>query len=255
MSKKPLISIIIPYHKKKEYFTKTVNSIQSQTYKKFEVILVYDDVNLDDLSFVKKQLKKFKEKKIIINKKIIGPGYSRNKGVFKAKGKFIAFCDADDVWKKDKLKIQLNFMNRNKLLFSHTSYNIINLKDKKIGQFNIKSKIYYEDLLKSCDIGLSTVIMSKSLLIKKKFCKLKTKEDYFLWLKIIRDINVICGLNNHLVNWRYLQGSLSDSILQKIMDAFKLYYLYEKNSIVKSFYLVIRLSFNAFLKKYKNYNL
>ena len=62
MSKKNLISIIIPYHKKKEYFATTINSIKSQTFKNFEVILIYDDTNLDELSFVKNQLKKIKKK-------------------------------------------------------------------------------------------------------------------------------------------------------------------------------------------------
>jgi len=74
----PLVSIIIPYHKKKRYFASTVKSISSQTLKNFEIILVYDDTNYNEINFVKKILFKIPRKKIIINKKILGPGASRN---------------------------------------------------------------------------------------------------------------------------------------------------------------------------------
>lgn len=255
MSKKPLISIVIPYHKKKKYFASTINSINCQTLKNYEIILVYDDSDLNELQFVRKKLDKIDKKKILINKRIIGPGLSRNKGIFASRGDYIAFCDADDIWNKNKLKLQTEFMNKNKLNFSHTSYHIIDSKNDKIGKFNIKSKIFYNDLLKSCDIGLSSVMLKKNLLIKKKkFCKLKTKEDYFLWLNIIKDIKSIYGLNKLLVSWRYTKGSLSDSFFQKISDAFELYYKYERHNMIISLLYVIRLSFYALIKKIKIYN-
>ena len=125
MKKKNIISIIIPYFKKKTFFEKTIKSKSNQSYKNFEIILIYDDLDQNELSFVKKVLRKIKNKKILINKKNLGPGNSRNKGILKAKGNYIAFCDADDVWKKNKLLNQLNFMKENNLNFSHTSYSII----------------------------------------------------------------------------------------------------------------------------------
>ena len=255
MSKKPLISIILPYHKKKKYFVSTIDSIKSQSFKNYELILIYEDTNLDELDFVKKTLNKINKKKIILNKKILGPGLSRNKGISASKGTYLAFCDADDVWSKNKLKIQIKFMIKNKLDFCHTSYYIINSKNNRIGKFNIKTKINYNDLLKSCDIGLSSVLLRKKLITKKNnFCKLRTKEDYYLWLKLIKNIKVIHGLNKELVSWRYTKGSLSDSFSQKIMDAFKLYNSYEKYNIIIALLFVLRLSFNALIKKIKIYN-
>ena len=255
MQKKPLVSIIIPYHKKKKYFDFTIKSIKSQTFKNFEIILVYDDINLDELNFVKKKLKKISKKKIIINKKILGPGLSRNEGIKNSKGKYLAFCDADDIWTKNKLEVQLNFMKKNNLKFLHSNYYIIDLNNKKIGKYNINTKISYNDLIQSCNIGLSTVIVDKSLITKKnKFCKLRTKEDYFLWLNIIQDINLIHGINKYLVSWRYTKGSLSDSLLQKLSDAYKLYNYYLKFNVIKSIFYVLRLSFRALIKKIRIYN-
>ena len=100
MKNHPLVSVIIPYHKKKFYFKKTINSILNQSYKKFEIILIYDDDNFKELDFLKKIKKKFKKIKLIINKKNLGPGLSRNKGIMISRGTYIAFCDADDIWKK-----------------------------------------------------------------------------------------------------------------------------------------------------------
>ena len=250
MKKKPLVSIIIPYHRKKKYFMQTLKSIIYQSFKNFEIIIIYDDFDLTELNYIRKKIKNFSNIKIIINNKILGPGLSRNKGILISKGKYIAFCDADDLWKKNKLKFQIKFMEKYKLNFSHTSYYVIDKYGKKIGSFKIKKNINYEELLKSCDIGLSTVILKKSIFRTKNFfCKLKTKEDFNLWLKIIKKEKKIIGINKFLVSWRRLSTSLSSSILQRIMDAFRLYFFYEKYNFFKSIFFVIRLSYFAYLKK------
>ena len=96
MKKKfPEVSIIIAYYKKKLFFKETINSILKQTYSNFEVIVIYDDEDRNELSFIKQSLKILPHYRIITNKKNIGAGLSRNKGIRFANGKYIAFCDAD----------------------------------------------------------------------------------------------------------------------------------------------------------------
>ena len=127
------------------------------------MIIIYDDTDKSELIFVKNVLRNCRFKnRIIVNKSNIGAGLSRNRGLKVSKGNYIAFCDADDLWKKDKLKKQIQFMNKKKLKFSHTSYNIINSHSKIIGKFDITKNITFKELVKSCDIGLSSVIISKS---------------------------------------------------------------------------------------------
>jgi teichuronic acid biosynthesis glycosyltransferase TuaG len=253
MKKKINISVVIPYFKKRIFFEKTIKSIVNQSYKNFEIILIYDDVNQNELIFVKNVLKKIKNTKILVNKKPLGPGNSRNKGVLKAKGDYIAFCDADDVWKKNKLSNQLNFMKKNKLNFSHTSYSIIDEYSKIVGKFKIKKKLNYQDLLKSCDIGLSTVMISKKILLKNKFCSLKTKEDYELWLRLSKKEKLFRGLHNDFSSWRITKNSQSSSLIQKLLDSFRLYCYYEKYNILISLFYVVRLASFAVLKKLKIY--
>ena len=247
---KPLISIIIPFYQKKNYLEQTIKSIAKQSQKNFELILVYDDPDKSDLPHVLRVLKDIKRKTIIINKKNIGAGPSRNIAILKAKGEFIAFIDADDVWKKHKLKNQLLFMLSNKIKFSFTSYSIINKKNIIIKLIKAKRTIDYNDLIKSCDIGLSTVMIKKDLLKKNKFSRIKTKEDYILWLKLSKQNIKMMGINQSLVSWRKLDNSLSSSIFQRIKDAFYVYNNFLKFSFIKSIYYISIMSLNFFKKRY-----
>ena len=253
MNKSPLISVIIPSHRKKNYFKKTIKSIVNQNFKRFEIIIIYDDDNFEELEFIKNIKKKFSNIKLIINKKKLGPGLSRNKGILLSKATYIAFCDSDDLWKKNKLSLQIDFMKKNNLSFSHSNYLVIDKKERIIGKFKPKSKINYQELLKSCDIGLSTVIVKRNLLKKNLFCKLKTKEDFYLWLQIIKKEKKLFSVNKYLSSWRYLENSLSSSVTQRFSDAFKLFYTYEKYNFLISICYVIRLSYNAFIKKLNIY--
>ena len=252
--KQPLVSIIISYYKKKFFLEKTINSILEQNYKNFEIIIIYDDEDKFELKWIKKIIKKVSKYKIIVNKKNLGAGLSRNKGIYYARGKYVAFCDADDIWHKNKLKIQVDFLQKQKVNFCHTSYKIINYREKIIGNFRISNKLCYKDLLKSCDIATSSVIINKAILKKKNlFPNFKTKEDYSLWLKIIKQEKEFYGINKELVSWRSTKNSLSSSILQKLIDAFKIYKISENYGVITSIYYVIRLTLFALIKKIDMY--
>ena len=182
-----LVSIIIPYYNNKIYLQKTVKSILKQSYQNFEIIIVYDNSDITDLYFVESVAKLDKRIFLIRNLKNIGAGLSRNKGITISRGNYIAFLDSDDLWVSSKLKLQLKFMNDYNADFSFTSYDVINSKGKKIGNRKAKFFLKYDDLIKSCDIGLSTVIMKRKLFNNFfKFPNLKTKEDYVLWLKLAK---------------------------------------------------------------------
>ena len=246
----PLISIIIPYYKKKKFFQKTIKSVLKQTHKNFEIILIYDDVDKTELPFVKFILRKVKNVKIIINKKNLGAGYSRNIGIKKSNSKLIAFLDSDDTWHKDKLKKQIKFMKMKKVDFSFTDYSIIDKKEKKAKIIKSPKIITYRKLLFSCDIGLSTVVINSRLLKKEKFPNLKTKEDYLLWIKLSKKKIKMLGINETLASWRQTNNSLSSSIIQKLKDAFLVYNHHLKFNFLKSLILVFLLSINSLTKKY-----
>jgi len=243
-----LISVIMPYYKKKDFFLESIQSVLRQTYQNFEIIIVYDDPNIIDLKFILEIKKLDKRIKVIKNYKNLGVGISRNIGISYSDGFYLAFLDCDDIWYKDKLEVQINFMKKNKISFSYTSYDVINSKNIIIDKRNVPEKITFNDLLQNCNIGLSTVIMKKKLISQNcKFPKLKTKEDFVLWLILAKRMD-LHGINLSLSKWRKLNNSLSSYKFQKIKDGFNVYKKYMKFSYLKSCLYLMILSIN-FLKK------
>ncbi len=130
-----LVSVIIPYYKKRNFVKETILSVINQSYDHLEILIIYDDTNLNDFEFIKEISKLDNRIKVFNNNKRLGAGLSRNIGIEQSNGKYIAFIDADDTWVSDKLSDQISFMKKkNDCQISHTSYFIIDEKKKIIGQ-------------------------------------------------------------------------------------------------------------------------
>ena len=193
MKKSAFVSVIIPYKNNLKYLFPAIKSIFRQSYKNFEILIIYDDENKSDLYKIKNFIdlldnKKRLQIKIIVNKTNLGAGYPRNIGIKKSTSKYVAFLDSDDLWLRNKLKDQIEFMEKYNQVFSHSSYYVINSKNQIISERKAKSVITFDELIGSCDIGLSTVILNLNFIKKNRFYfpKIKTKEDFVLWLKILR---------------------------------------------------------------------
>ena len=244
----PLVSIILPYFKKIDYIFSCLESVLNQSFQDFEIILIYDDENLYDLNVIEKKYVNNQKINIIKNNKNIGAGFSRNVGISHAKGKIIAFIDADDLWMPDKLQKQVDFMQKNSFDFIFCDYKK-KLSNKTIHVKCEEKLLSYSDLLKSCDIGLSTVLLNKKIVDNNLFPSLKTKEDYVAWLKLTKKNINAYNLQENLVIWRSVKGSLSSGLFQKLSDGFKVYKQYEKFGNIKSFFYLFRLGFNSIKKK------
>ena len=116
------VTIMIPTYNQAKYISKAIESALSIDYSNIEVI-VSDDCSSDNTDEI---VKSIKDDRIFYlkNKKNSGAAVSRNKALKMAKGKWIAFLDSDDLWKKDKLEKQIKFMKNNNYHFSYTNYNL-----------------------------------------------------------------------------------------------------------------------------------
>ncbi len=262
MLNQPSVTVIIPFKNNVKYLFLALNSVFNQSYKNFKIIIIYDNEDKTDLNKIREFLKdkyNYKKKRLVkieINKKNLGAGASRNVGIIKCNTKYIAFLDSDDLWKKNKLKVQINFMEKNDQVFSHTSYHIINEENKIISSRLAKYKTKFDELLSSCDIGLSTVILNTKFVKKNNyyFPKIKTKEDFVLWLKIAKKIKLMLGVNKKLTSYRKVKNSLSSNKIISIINGYKVYRNYMNYNKLKSIYLLLILSINSIKKNYLKMN-
>jgi len=243
-----LVSIIIPYYKKELYLEQSIRSILNQTYQNFEIILINDDP--ENKIFISKFSKLDHRIKLVHNENNLGAGLSRNKGLEIANGEYIAFCDSDDLWKNNKIEFQIELMKRLNFTFSFTGYDIIDENNNFIKSRKAPGYVDFQKLRSSCDIGLSTVMIRKDIFknVEYRFANLRTKEDYVLWLKLAKDKITMKSIQENLTSWRKSKNSLSSSVIQKIVDGYKVYRIYLKYSRLRSLYHLVILSINFILK-------
>ncbi len=124
-------------------------------------------------------------------------------------------------------------------------------KKKIIGQRKARDLMTVDEILTSCDIGLSTVVIEKKVITKTtaKFPQLVTKEDFVFWLTLLKKKYEIYAFDSNLTNWTDTKNSLSSSTVQKLFDGFKVYYYYMNFNMIKSLYYLICLSLNYLKKK------
>jgi teichuronic acid biosynthesis glycosyltransferase TuaG len=245
-----LVSIVIPYFKSEEYIEQAINSVFKQKYKKWELIIVDDEISSSSKNILKNIKMKEKNKiRIISNSKNFGAAISRNNAISVAKGKYIAFLDSDDFWNKNKLYKQINFMKARNARISFTSYKVIDELKKKIYLVKANFNLNYNELLKNCPICTSSIVIEKNILKKNIFRNLKTKEDYELWLRLSRSF-VFYGIDQILTTYRSRKNTLSSNQLNKIYNAFYIYNSLNNLNIFQSIYCTIRLYLNAFIKKF-----
>ena len=121
-------------------------------------------------------------------------------------------------------------------------------KGKILNTRRVSENMSYKKLVQNCEIGLSTVMAKKKLFKKFKFPSIKTQEDFALWLKLFRNKVKFKEINKILSSWRKTPKSLSSNILQKLNDAFRVFYNMEKNNLISTIYSIIILSINKIIK-------
>ena len=244
-----LISIITPSYKSKRFISQTIKSVLSQTYENWEMIIV-DDVSPDDSNeIIEKYCKQDSRIKLIKLEKNSGPAVARNRAIEKAKGRYIAFLDADDLWLPEKLEQQLSFMKENNLSFTYSAYKLIDEEDSDLGVFIPPMQASYSSILKTNPIGCLTAIYDTKKLGKIYMPNILKRQDYGLWLNILKQINTTKGILEPLAVYRIRKNSVSSNKLKAASYQWKIYREVEKLNLFKSFYYFVNYIYYG-LKKY-----
>lgn len=246
----PTVSIVTPVYNSQKLINKTIESVLTQTYKDFEMILV-DDCSTDKS---KEIIKRYSETddRIKYHKldKNSGAAVARNKGIELATGRYICFLDSDDLWTNTKLEEQLNFMKEKDIEFSFTSYSLIDEEGNNLNKIvNIPKEIDYEGLLKNTIIGCLTVMIDREKIGDFRMPLVRAGQDTATWLSILKKGYIAYGLQKPLAKYRIVKGSISHGKIKALKRTWNTYRNLEKLSLPKSIYVFIFYVFNAIKKR------
>ena len=206
-----LVSIITASFNCSAYIGETIESIISQTYKNWE-LLITDDCSTDDSrEMIMRYAAKDSRIKLLKLDKNSGAGIARNNSISEAKGRFIAFCDSDDRWSPEKLERQLQFMVDNKYGLTYTSYDTCDESGNINGYVECLKKLNYAKILRDNGIGCLTAIYDAANIGRHYMPSIRKRQDWCLWIDIIRKTGAAYGLREPLALYRVRQGSISSN--------------------------------------------
>ncbi|WP_103588448.1 glycosyltransferase family 2 protein [Campylobacter concisus] len=244
------VTIIMPSYDSEKFIIESIESVLAQTYSNWELIIV-DDCSPDDSNkIITKYVDSDGRIKLIKLQKNSGPAVARNTAIEAASGRYIAFLDSDDVWLPNKLETQINFMHNNDLAFTYSSYRLVGEDNEHLGVFITKDKISYFDMLKTCSVGCLTAIYDTKKIGKQYMPLILKRQDYGLWLKILKLIGETKGISEPLATYRIRKNSVSSNKVKAAKYQWKIYRDIEKLSFLKSLYYFVFYAYNG-VTKYK----
>lgn len=247
---KYLVSIVTPVYNSEKFISETIESIQSQTYRNWELLLIDDCSKDNSYEIIKNYMKNDDRIKYIKLEKNSGAAVSRNTGIKNAKGRFIAFIDSDDLWEAKKLEIQVKYMLENKLGFSFTSYRYIKEDGTRTNKIaKAPNKINYNGLLKNTIIGCSTVLIDRNIIGDFTMPLVRRGQDTATWLQLLKKEKYAYGISEALVNYRLVGNSISSNKITALKRTWNTYRNVEKLGLLKSSYVFCFYVFNAIKKR------
>jgi len=217
-----LVSVITPAFLAAEHIGEAIRSVIAQDHQDWE-ILVVDDGSPDETAGVVESFSRNDSRIRLIRQPNSGPAAARQRGLDEANGRYVAFLDADDYWVPEKLSRQLRFMRRNRAALGFTAFRRISEDGSTMGRLiYVPESIDYDGLLRNTTIATSTVMIDRER--SGEFRMQSTYyDDYALWLNILRRGHVAWGLNEDLMRYRVVNGSVSRN---KIKSAYWVWRLY-----------------------------
>lgn len=251
--KNELVSIITPMYKGAEFIGETIQSVLSQGYENWEMIIV-DDCSPDGGEGIRavKECTSDPRVRLIESKNNRGSSGTRNIALREANGRYIAFLDSDDIWHSDFLEKQISFMKNHDAPMVFSSYRRIDEKTKEelLRPFIVPEKVTYKSLLKTCPIFPSTAVYDTCKTPKIFFNEQlgSMRDDYVYWLKMFKDIEYGYGNPDVLVDYRMRKTSVTGNKKKVIRPQWNVLYKVERLGLVRSLYNIICWGFISYFK-------
>jgi len=237
------VEIILPNYNSEAYLQETIESVINQTFKNWRLTIVDGNSNIETQKIINKYID-YKYINIIKLNKNKKTAFCRNYAIRNSKSDYIAFIDSDDIWGKEKLSKQLDFMDKNKYHFTYTDYQPF--KSSKYFSVIKPAKYFdYETFTKNTSIATSSMIIKKSSIGTTKFTSTAICEDYFFKCQILKKVKYAYCLSENLMRYRIRGGSLQSN---KMRNLYWIWYInknYNKMNFLKNLISIICISLSS----------
>lgn len=231
----PLVTVIMPVYNAERYMQQSIESIIAQTYQKWELLIVDDGSTDSSVQIMQEYCSRDRRIQMILSTGNEGVASARNKGIQAAKGEYIAFLDSDDLWKAEKLEIQIHYMQEHNCGFVYSAYDVID--EKNVYQKTITpywDKVSYKKLLNTNIIACCTAVI-KSEYIKDNLMPQLKHEDYATWLNILKNHQLIAEcVPGILASYRLVKGSVSSNKIKTIGWNWRIYHYNQQLGFLRS---------------------
>ena len=213
----PETSIVMACYNAESFVKDAIQSCRSQSYKDWELIVVDDCSTDSSVDVVRSTIQMDNRIRLIESKQNGGPAAARNTAIAKATGRFIAFLDADDLWLPDKLRTQIGFMKDNQVVFSYSDYHVLTQASGEVlGERIFAQSVTFDGLRKENIIGCLTAVYDTRALGKVYMPGLRRRQDFGLWLSILKKTERAVNVGATLAIYRKVDGSISSSLLRNL---------------------------------------
>ncbi len=248
----PFVSVIMPAYNAAAFVEAAINSVLKQTYTDFELIVI-NDCSTDNTADIVSRIAATDERiRIFDNKKNSGVSFTRNFGISKAVGEWVAFLDSDDMWREDKIQKQIDILAAHPdAVIAYTASSFINYSGKPYNYIMAaEPEMTYKMLLKRNILSCSSIMVKKDVICRIGMANDKMHEDYAAWLTILRNTKCAYGVNEPLLIYRLSQNSKSSNRLKSAKMIYHSYRYVGYNPVI-AMLLTFRYAFYSVSKRHK----
>lgn len=247
----PLFSIVMSNYNCQQYVGQAIQSVLDQTLADWE-LLVVDDSSSDGSSAVIDALACDNNRiRLFVKPENTGAALTRNLAIETARGRYITFLDSDDLWHERKLERQLAFFRQTQAPLVYSAYEKIDAQGRRMERLiNVPDRIDYQGLLRSTVIATLTAAYDTHKVGRVFMPDIRKRQDYALWLKILRHGGVARGLNEPLAYLRKRPGSLSSNKLSAAWYTWQVYRQIEDLPLATSLDCFSHYAVNALRKTF-----
>lgn len=244
------ISIVTPMYNGGRFVAQTIESVLAQTYPHWEMLIV-DDGSKDDSPETVGAYSARDPRIKLIRQPNSGSAAARNNALRRARGRYICFLDADDLWDPEFLARQIAFIQEKAAGLVYASYRRINeCGDEILRPFIVPERVDYKGLLKTCSISCLTAFFDRTKIGEVFFDESlhSMRDDFVFWLGILRKIDCAYGNPDVLASYRVFGTSTTGNKKRVMKPQFMVYYKVEKLGFFRSVYYFLHWAVNGYFK-------